>query len=159
NTAAEAPTAATEDTTAGATSPPAPPVPELTEDQLEEQEFTKEVEDLQRSVTLGQWDEVRRILDKWDDDEAKMAYQQMLTAIATGRTTAANNQNQNQQAANRQAREKNKLAAEDVLGLTLAAPEELTRDQLVQLGAVLKHAIESGTVIEEFVAELEKVAV
>jgi hypothetical protein len=102
----------------------------------------------QRRVALGDWEAVRDYLKGLPEAEAKAGYERLLQSLVQG----PQQRPQNIPPQGQMYLERNRCTAEDVLGLALAAPLELAKDPLVNLGALLRQALDSGSQIEGFLA-------
>jgi hypothetical protein len=117
----------------------------------------KEMEALQRNVSLGHWNEVKKYLSGLPAKEAKEGYEQMLRSLQNGPPIGPP---QAYMPPMMQYAERNQLSPDDLLGLAAAAPKGVDKDTLHSLGAILRQSIAGGTVVEavasRFKAEIAK---
>lgn len=109
-----------------------------------------EIAAFQRNVTLGDWTAVKAYLASLNDDEKKIAYEQLLKSLQKGPP-----QRPNVQAVGLPYIEKNRFALDDVLGLAAAAPLKLSKENLTTLGQILRQALDAGHQLESFVRGLQ----
>lgn len=105
---------------------------------------------MQRMVTLGDWAGVRQYLAGLEAaPDKKIGYEQLLTNLLRGPQQRPEVPPQGQRYI-----EKNRFEPADILGLAEAAPQELTKEQLAQLGALLRQSIDAGNQLELFLRML-----
>lgn len=134
--------------------------------------FDGELQSFQRAVTLGDWPAVKEFLASLEEEEAKAAYSQLLASLrATPKglppglppglpreyesQIAALLQSRNSQLDPR-ARNRQLVSFEDVFGLARAAPMPLDDEAVVNLGAILRVALEDGNTLESLVDDLKQ---
>ncbi len=137
---------------AGAAAAPAEPDP--IDDLLKE---------LPKCVTLGDWPRVKDILlemNEMDEEIGKAGYEKILSGL---KTTPRDKPKPGQRPArpvNPRFAEKNSFSFDDVMGLIHSAPCELEKGALDNLGAIVKQAIDGGSVVEglvtRFTAEVQQ---
>ena len=103
-----------------------------------EKAFTAGTADLQKNVTLGNWEGAQEFIDSLEEDEAKKLYTQMLASLSRGPKQPGGSSSRNQ------FREKNVFSLDDVFGLVRAAPTEIEKRDLTTLGSILSQAIAVG---------------
>jgi len=113
----------------------------------EQKAIDAELKQFQRDVTLGQWTSVKDALARWQEDEQKAGYEQLLKSLQEGPRERAQVHPQGQQYV-----EKNQFSPADVLGLAAACPHKLGDNELAALGALLTQALEQGHQMSSFVA-------
>ncbi len=113
-------------------------------EEAEKKALEEELERFQRNVTLGLWDEIDEYLDGLTENEAKAGYSQLLKSLVAGPPKP---QNQFKNWA-----EKNFYTPEDVLGLAAAAPPELEDTDLNNLGTILRHCVDGGSLVERCIS-------
>jgi len=111
----------------------------------------------QRHVTLGDWPEVKSYFAGITKEEAKAGYKQLLVSLNAGAAQRTPQIQAIMQSSPQLAAfvEKNTFNPEDVFGLAAAAPHEVDKDLLLQLGGILRQTLERGVVIEEFVVRMK----
>ncbi|MAB79698.1 MAG: hypothetical protein CMJ89_10145 [Planctomycetes bacterium] len=107
----------------------------------EKERIEKEAKELQRNVTLGDWEAVGEYLASITEEEAKAGYKQMLVSLVKGPKKP--------QGRFANWAEKNFFAPADVLGLTVAAPIDHEDGNLTQLGLLLSQSINAGGLLEK----------
>ncbi|MEW6745857.1 MAG: hypothetical protein AB1486_24210 [Planctomycetota bacterium] len=117
--------------------------------QYESQLLEHELKLFQRSVTLGNWTDVKTYLAGLAKADAKTAYEQMLRSLQTG----PKDRQRNEQMA--QFGEKNVFTPQDVIGLASAAPvafpTDIPKTTFQTLGAILRQCLDAGNVLEHVV--------
>ncbi len=114
------------------------------------QQFQQELEMLKKAVLLAKWEAVREILAGWPKQDARTAYQKLLTSLvgrnrasipssgipvrgfpgaASSRTTTTVSTH---------------LTADDLVGIVFAAPEPLQATSLALMGQVVRQVISAG---------------
>jgi len=109
----------------------------------------EELAAFQRHVTLGDWTWVRIYLAGLNEDEKKAGYDRLLQSLQQGPS-----QKPNVPPPGQPYLEKNRFAPDDMLGLALAAPLKLTKENLSALGQILRQALDAGHQLDGFLAEL-----
>jgi hypothetical protein len=115
----------------------------------------KEMEALQRHVTLGQWAEVKKYLAGLPEKEATAGYEQMLRSLQNGPPIGPPQPGMPVMPPMMQYAERNQFSPDDLLGLVAAAPKGVDKDALHSLGAILRQSIAGGTVVEAVVARFK----
>jgi hypothetical protein len=115
------------------------------EAQLAEKKLQREVEMLQRDVTLGRWQKVGEFLLTLPEKERKGCYEHFLKALPN------HPQKQEEQRVPQNLQEKNRFAFEDTLALAGLAPGGVDKKQIAMLAPFVQRAIEVGSVLEELV--------
>ncbi len=113
----------------------------------EQKAIDAELKQFQRDVTLGEWTSVKAAFARWQEDEQKAGYEQLLKSLQEGPRERAQVHPQGQQYI-----EKNQFSPADVLGLAAACPHKLSDKELAALGTLLTQALEQGHQISSFVA-------
>jgi hypothetical protein len=135
----------------GQTPPPAgatpPPNPAAAEQQLAEKKLQRECEMLQRDVTLGRWPAVSAFLATLPEKERKGCYEHFLRVLPN------HPQRPEDQRVPPNLQEKNRFAFEDVFVLAALAPKPdgFDKKMVGMLAPFVQRAIETGSVLEEFV--------
>ncbi len=115
-----------------------------------DEEMTK----LQRAVTLGDWTFVKTYFAGLTPEESKAGYERLLQSLKAGPAPAAPQPNapppQPIPPQGQAQQEKNRFAAEDVIGLCVAAPRALEKSQITLLGQILRLALDSGVQLDGF---------
>ena len=142
--------------------------------------FDRELKSFQYDVTLGDWSAVKSYLSKLTKDEGKAAFDQLIQSLSNPMGMQGNQQMQMQmQQMQMQMQmnmgmqfgmgspgapppqqfmfEKNVFTNQDIFGLAGAAPHGLDDAGLKGLGQILRQALDSGNVVEDFVARLRSV--
>jgi hypothetical protein len=123
----------------------------------EEEKLDKEIETLQRVVSLGEWAAVKEYLNRLTEVEAVAAFGQILRSLSVPPIDPIM---QMRMAAGipvpPQVQEKNVFRTEDVIGLAMLSPRGLTKEHVASLGQVLRQALDSGVVIEHVVERLKE---
>ncbi len=129
----------------------APPNPAATNDALRKQkELQREIEMVQRDVTLGRWAKVAAFLDTFAEASRKDAYEHLLRVLPQHPQTPQD------QRVPPNLQEKNVFAFEDVLALAGMAPGGFDKKQVPLLVPLVQRAIETGNVLEELLRQLEQ---
>jgi hypothetical protein len=143
--------------------PPAPPSPPV-------DPFDGQLIQLQRDVTLGEWEKVKQFAASLAEDEGKALYSRILISLQVPVPGAApvgmppeaaaqimqmqaQMQAQNQQAM--QYMEKHVVSLADVMGLAAAAPHGLDNMATASLGEIARQALEQGHSLEDFLRLLQ----
>ncbi len=140
--------------------------------------FDRDLRGLQYDVTLGDWPAVKTFLARLPEDEGKAAYEQLIQALGgpPGMQNAQQMQQMQMQMQQMQMQmnmnvpfgvntntppnpqqfmmEKNVVSNADVLALAGLAPHGLDAALLEGLGRILRLSLDSGNVIEDFLARL-----
>ncbi len=109
----------------------------------------KELATFRRNVTLGEWPTVKTYLAGLEKEEQKAGYERMLQSLAQDPPPPPNVPD-----GGRQHLEKHRISPADVIGLAEAAPQELTKEQMAKLGALLRRALAAGHRVEGFITLL-----
>ncbi|NOX56637.1 MAG: hypothetical protein GXP27_19770 [Planctomycetes bacterium] len=148
-------------------------------------EFQRQLDELKRMVTLGRWKTVKERLGKFRDDEPALIYDRMIATLAssTSRSVGApslpapsvmpggvasvgavigmgapppGGAGPPGATRGRRGKEQNVFAPEDVIGLLLAAPKQLTDSQIKQLGRIAASAVAAGAESETIASMLRE---
>jgi hypothetical protein len=111
----------------------------------------KEMADLRRNVTLGRWSEVGTYLKGLSKPEGEAGYKRMLQSLVEGPQI----QVPDMPPQGRMYMEKNQFSPGDVVGIAVAAPRELTHEDLKLLGQLLRLALDSGHQLGAFLRQVE----
>lgn len=114
------------------------------EQQLAEKKLQRELQMVQRAVTLGRWSAVGDFLKTLAGKDAKAAYEHFLRAVLN----APPEQNQRVPP---QLLEKNRFGFDDALALAGLSPEGFTDQHVPMLAPIVQRAVEGGCVVEELV--------
>jgi hypothetical protein len=108
----------------------------------------RELEILQRNVTLGAWDAVGSYLSELDEEDALAAYAQMLKSLSAGPPRV--------QSPFAKYAEKNSYSPDDLAGLIAVVPAEfeLEDEHKTQLGKILTTCVAGGSLIEQVIERL-----
>lgn len=134
--------------------------------------LAKEIDAFQLSVTLGKWDEVKKYLATLPEDEAVAGYKQLLSSLRQGPGRggmpgggpdgAMMMEGPMMGGPAQQFAERNTFTADDVIGISAAAPPTKTppkpadeKERLSALGGILREAVSGGTLPEVAVARLK----
>jgi hypothetical protein len=129
--------------------PAAGPKPDT---RLADKRLKRELEMVQRDVTLGRWQAVAGFLQTFAEKDRKPAYEQFLAAVL-------NPPPQQDQKVPPNLQEKNHFTFADVLALAGMAPGGFDKQQAPKLAPIAKRAIDAGSVLEELLRLLgEEVA-
>ena len=104
---------------------------------------------LQRFVSIGAWDAVKKYFARIPKSDASVGYRQLLQSLISLRPEPG------VQPQMMQFMERNRFSADDVLGLAGAAPDALTKEDVSALGAILSQSLASGNVVEHFISRLK----
>ncbi len=105
---------------------------------------------MQRMVTLGDWTGIKTYLATLKSKADKKAiYEHLLASLIKGPQQRPEVPPQGQRYI-----EKNRFDPADVLGLAEASALELTKEQLAQLGALLRQSLEQGNQLDTFLGSL-----
>jgi hypothetical protein len=132
-------------TPAGTPAGAAPTPPNPADAQVAEKKLQREMEMLQRDVTLGRWEKVREFLASLPDKEKKGCYEHLLKVVLV------HPQKPEDQRVPANLQEKNRFAFDDALVLASLAPEGFDKKQVPMLAPIVQRAIEGGSVMEELV--------
>ena len=142
--------------------------------------FDRELRGLQYDVTIGDWAGVKAFLKKLPEDEGKAAYEQLIQGLGSPPVAQGNMQMQQMQMQQMQMQmqmqmnmgmsfgaggtappnpqqfmmEKNSLTNQDVIELARVAPHGVDDERASGLGRILRAAIDSGSVVEDFLSRL-----
>jgi hypothetical protein len=141
--------------------------------------FDRDLRAFQYDVTLGDWAAVKAFLAKLPEDEGKAAFEQLIQSLGGPPGMQNNMQMQQMQMQMQQMQqmqmnmgvpfgvntntppnpqqfmmERNVFSNADVLALAKGAPHGLDQGLLDGLGRILRLALDSGNVIEDFLAKL-----
>ena len=143
--------------------------------------FDRELRGLQYDVTRGDWAGVKAFLAKLPEDEGKAAYEQLIQSLSSPPVMQGNMQMQQMQMQQMQMQmqmnmgmsfgngtsappnpqqfmiEKNAFSNQDVLELARAAPHGLDDERAGGLGRIFARALDSGSVVEDFLSRLKGV--
>jgi hypothetical protein len=120
-----------------------------------------EIAALQRQVTLGHWADVKKYLAGLPKTEGKAAYQHLLQSLnrAAGSPQGPSPDMPMPPMAMQPGmpqRERNAFAIDDVLGLAAAAPHPVEKEQINQLGGILRQALDGGSELSVVLNRLER---
>jgi hypothetical protein len=144
--------------------------------------FDRELRGFQYDVTLGDWASVKAFLARLPEDEGKAAYEQLVQSLGSP-PAQGNAQMQQMQMQQMQMQmqmqinmgmvqgattnlppnpqqfmlEKHAITNQDVLDLARAAPHGLDDERVSGLGRILRMALDSGSVVEDFLTRLRAV--
>ena len=107
----------------------------------EKKRIEKETKELQRNVTLGNWDLVREYFATLTKEEAEAGYKQLLASLVKGPKKKQG------RFANWQ--EKNHFDPGDILGLTHVTPLEQEDANLKKIGTLLTQCVRAGALVEK----------
>ncbi|MBL8727442.1 MAG: hypothetical protein JNM25_03355 [Planctomycetes bacterium] len=137
-----------------ASPPPAPGAPAAAgtdapaagdaEQQLAEKRLQRELEMVQRDVTLGRWPQVAAFLQTFAEPDRQPAYEHFLAAVL-------NPPPQPDQKVPPNLQEKNHFTFTDALALAGMAPGGFAKQQAPKLAPIVQRAIDTGSVLEELV--------
>lgn len=144
--------------------------------------FDHDLQGFRYDVTLGDWKSVRQFLVKLPEDEGKALYEQLIQGLGSFPGTQMNPQMQQQMQMQMQMQqqmqmqmqmgmnygagspqppnpqqfmmEQNAFSNQDILDLAHLAPHGLDENLLTGLGRILRLALDSGDVIEDFLNRL-----
>ena len=97
----------------------------------------------QRQVTLGDWDGVSQFLGGLSEDEAPVAYEQLLHSLANPSSRVTYD-------------ETNVFSVDDVFALVSLAPAEIESKLLLSLGAILRTSENNGNDLSHFLKRFQK---
>ena len=115
------------------------------EQQIAEKKLQREMEMLQRDVTLGRWAKVGEFFATLGEKERKQAYERFLQILPTPP------QRPEDQRIPPNLQEKNAFLFQDMLAIAGLAPGGLDKKQVPMLAGVTRLALDSGAVLEELV--------
>lgn len=130
-------------TGAPAAGPPAQPVPAV-DAALEAKKLKREMEMLQRDVTLGRWDKLAAFLGTLPEKDQVGAYEHLLKVLPRHPNKPRSNLPANLQ-------ERNRFSFEEALALAGMAPKGFDKKQSKLLAPIVKRAIDGGSVTEELI--------
>jgi len=126
--------------------------------------FDEELKIFQRNVTLSNWPEIKHYLTDLPEEDGKALYERLLQAMRTTPTSlpedvppqlaAQLSQVRNMQRQQGIPVEINVFGFADVIALADVAPLELEKQALTRLGEVLRAALKSGSIIDDFLDRL-----
>ena len=119
-----------------------------TDPALEAKILAREMEMLERDVTLGRWQNVAAFFETLAEKDRKGAYQHFLTVLLRHPNKPPSRLPANLQ-------EKNRFSFEDAFVLAGMAPGGFDKKQAKQLAPIVKRALEGGSVREEWIRLLE----
>lgn len=114
-------------------------------EKAEAEHLAWELARFQRNVTIGDWETVASYLAGLEEVERIAGYEQLLASLAAGPKKKPSVPQQG-----RPYLEVNQFSSRDVLGLVAAAPVELEKEHLEQLGQILAQSTGAGHQIEAF---------
>jgi hypothetical protein len=114
------------------------------EQQLAEKCQQRELEMLQRDVTLGRWQKVGEFFATFDEKQRKDVYEHFLRVLP-------NAPPQQDQRIPPNLQEKNSFAFEDAFALAGLAPGGFDKKQVPLLATIVRRALDSGSVLEELI--------
>jgi hypothetical protein len=134
-----------------------PSEPKKPKKKPEEEKLDKELAAFQKAVTLSQWPAVKAYLRSLTLVEAKAAYSQMLRSLSTTQMDPQlmMRMQQSGMPVLPQVMERNIFHTEDLLGLAACAPQELGKEHVRALAAMLRVALQNGVVIEHVYERLK----
>ena len=141
-------TAAAAPATAGASADPF-----LEKIKVKAEEFQKGIAQLQKDVTLGNWEPVKEFVASLEEDESKALYAQMLTSLSRGpgrQTSSGGVVMSSSRGPAAQFKEKNQFSIDDVFGIIAAAPTKLEKTQIATLGSITSQMLTQGYDFEDF---------
>ena len=112
--------------------------------QVEQKRLQREMEMLQRDVTLSRWHKVGAFLSGLPEEQQKGAYEHLLKVLPRHPNKPPQRVPQNLQ-------EKNRFAFEEVFVLAGLAPGGFDKKQAKLLAPIVRRAIDDGSVLEELV--------
>ena len=112
---------------------------------LAEKRLQREMEMLQRDVTLGRWHKVGAFLGTLPEKDRKKAYEHFL------KTVPNHPQRPEDQRIPPNLQEKNRFSFDDALAIAGIAPGGFDKKQAALLAPLVRRAIESGSVLEELI--------
>jgi hypothetical protein len=130
---------------AAGTAAPAAPTAPAADPQLAEKKLQRELEMVQRDVTLGRWSKVGEFLATLSEAERKGSYEHFLRVLPNHPPRPED------QRVPPNLQEKNRFAFEDALALAALAPGGFDKKQIALLAPIVQRAIELGSVPEELV--------
>jgi len=117
---------------------------------------TNEAQRFQGDVVAGNWTAVKQFLAKLPEKHRPQVFKHVVDAVGKPPSSQGNPgmPDMPQQGGNRQPPQP-VMSPEDVLGLSEAAPTELTEERVEQLGKLLDRALKQGHFIDPLLAKLE----
>jgi len=121
--------------------------------------FDEQLKQFRRDVTLGNWAGVKEFLGSLSEDEAKIAYGQLLRSLCSVpkgvpaglppelQAQVAELVQSRQSSSNRAFQERNRFSFDDVIALADAAPHDLDTAAISSLGNLLRMAIQDGNTV------------
>ncbi|MCI0642727.1 MAG: hypothetical protein L0Y72_15900 [Gemmataceae bacterium] len=121
-----------------------------------------EMQTLQRHVTLGNWETLKKYLAGLPEEENTAAYKQILSSLQSmpgpggpgGMMPGMMHGPMPPQIM--QFMEKHIFFPDDLLGLAAAAPKGLDKEAVRSLGGITRHVLAGGTVVEHLVSRFKK---
>jgi len=111
---------------------------------LEAKKLQREMEILQRDVTLGRWDKLATFLGSLPEKDQVSCYEHLLKTLLRHPNKPRSNLPTNLQ-------ERNRFSFEEAFVLAGIAPKEFTKKQCKLLAPIVKRAIDYGSVTEELI--------
>ncbi|MGK0517549.1 MAG: hypothetical protein ACJAUC_000230 [Planctomycetota bacterium] len=137
-------TAATSKLTGPATAATAVPAVSAVDAALEAKKLKREMEMLQRDVTLGRWGKLAEFLASLPEKDQVAAYEHVLTVLPLHPNKPGSNLPSNLQ-------ERNSFSFEEALVLAGMAPKGFDKKQTKKLAPIVQRAIQDGSVVEELI--------
>lgn len=113
------------------------------EKQLQQKRLQRELEMLQRDVTLGRWHKLAAFFETLPEKARKQSYEHFLRAVLQ------HPQRPEDQRIPPHLQEKNRFSFDDVLTLAGIAPGGFDKKQVPMLSQLLRRSMEGGAVLEE----------
>ena len=121
----------------------APAIPAI-DAALAAKKLKREMEMLQRDVTLGRWSKLSEFLASLPEKDQVAAYEHVLTVLPRHPNKPRSNLPANLQ-------ERNRFSFEEALVLAGMAPKGFDKKQAKQLAPIVQRAIQDGSVVEELI--------
>ncbi|MBI5851265.1 MAG: hypothetical protein HZB39_09575 [Planctomycetes bacterium] len=115
----------------------------------EQKRLVREIEIVQRDVTLGRWEKVGAWIATLPEPERMNAWEHLVRVLPN--TPPEQNQNNGVPS---NLREQNRFAFDDLLAVWAAAPKPPERKQIELLAGIARKALDAGHVVEELVRML-----
>ena len=115
--------------------------------QLEAKKLKREMEMLQRDVTLSRWGKLSEFLASLPEKDQVGAYEHLLTVLPRHPNKPRSNLPTNLQ-------ERNRFSFEEALVLAGMAPKGFAKKQAKKLAPIIQRAIQDGSVVEELIRML-----